>query len=66
MALREDKAELTTKVYHLEKEKVANELKLACMETQQRAQTSALNNVRGQLADTEALLSIASQQKVRF
>ncbi|XP_044742607.1 colorectal mutant cancer protein isoform X2 [Chrysoperla carnea] len=65
MALREDKAELTAKVYHLEKEKIASDLKLACLETQQRAQTSALNNIRGQLADTEALLSLASQQKDR-
>lgn len=64
MSLREDKAELITKLFVLEKEKGSCELKLKYVEGQQRAQAAALKNLQGQLKDTEGLLAIATQNKV--
>lgn len=64
MSLREDKAELISKIFILEKEKSALEVKLKYVEGQQYAQAAALKNVQGQLKDTEALLAIATQNKV--
>lgn len=66
MGLREDKAELLSKLFMLEKDKNALEVKLKYVETQQRAQSATLKNLQGQLKDTEALLALATQNKVRF
>lgn len=66
MGLREDKAELLSKLFMLEKDKNAMEVKLKYVETQQRAQSATLKNLQGQLKDTEALLALATQNKVRF
>lgn len=64
MGLREDKAELVSKLFVLEKDKSAIELKLKYVEGQQKAQAAALKNLQGQLKDTEALLALATQNKV--
>lgn len=64
MSLREDKAELISKLFVLEKEKSTIELKLKYVEGQQKAQSAALKNLQGQLKDTEALLALATQNKV--
>lgn len=64
MSLREDKAELLTKLFLMEKGKSSIELKLKYVEGQQRAQSAALKNLQGQLKDTEALLALATQNKV--
>lgn len=64
MSLREDKAELMSKLFVLEKEKSTIELKLKYVEGQQKAQSAALKNLQGQLKDTEALLALATQNKV--
>lgn len=64
MGLRDDKTELLSKLFAMEKEKSALELKLKYVETQQSAQSAALKNLQGQLKDTEALLAIATQNKV--
>lgn len=66
MGLREDKAELISKLFSLEKDRSTMELKLKYIEGQQKAQSAALKNLQGQLKDTEALLSIATQNKVKF
>jgi chromosome segregation ATPase len=65
MGLREDKAELVSKLFVLEKDKSAIELKLKYVEGQQKAQAAALKNLQGQLKDTEALLALATQNKER-
>lgn len=65
MGLREDKTELLSKLFLLEKDKSAIELKLRYVEGQQKAQAAALKNLQGQLKDTEALLALATQNKVR-
>lgn len=64
MSLREDKAELLTKLFALEKDKSAIEVKLKYVEGQQKAQAAAFKNLQGQLKDTEALLALATQNKV--
>lgn len=64
MSLREDKTELISKLFMLEKEKSAIELKLKYVEGQQNAQAAALKNLQGQLKDTEALLALATQNRV--
>lgn len=64
MGLREDKSELLSKLFILEREKSAIELKLKYVEGQQTAQSAALKNLQGQLKDTEGLLALASQHKV--
>lgn len=64
MGLREDKAELISKLFILEKEKCAMELKLKYAEGQHKAHSAALKNIQGQLKDTEALLAMATQNKV--
>lgn len=64
MSLREDKTELLSKLFVLEKDKSAVELKLKYVEGQQIAQAAALKNLQGQLKDTEALLALATQNKV--
>lgn len=64
MGLREDKAELISKLFNLEKEKCAMELKLKYAEGQHKAHSAALKNIQGQLKDTEALLAMATQNKV--
>ena len=66
MSLREDKAELISKLFIMEKEKSATELKLKYVEGQQKAQSAALKNIQGQLKDTEALLVLATQNKVKL
>lgn len=64
MGLREDKTELISKLFLLEKERSAIELKLKYVEGQQKAQAAAFQNLQGQLKDTEALLALATQTKV--
>lgn len=64
MGLREDKAELVSKLFTLEREKCAMELKLKYAEGQHKAHSAALKNLQGQLKDTEALLALATQNKV--
>lgn len=64
MGLRDDKTELLSKIFMLEKEKSAIELKLKYVEGQQNAQSAALKNLQGQLKDTEALLALATQNRV--
>lgn len=66
MGLRDDKTELLSKIFMLEKEKSAIELKLKYVEGQQNAQGAALKNLQGQLKDTEALLALATQNRVRI
>ncbi|XP_065156783.1 colorectal mutant cancer protein isoform X2 [Atheta coriaria] len=63
MGLREEKSELISRLFLMEKEKSAMEVKLKYVEGQQRAQGAALKNLQGQLKDTEALLSLASQNR---
>ncbi|XP_057668163.1 colorectal mutant cancer protein isoform X2 [Diorhabda carinulata] len=63
MGLREDKSELISKLFALEREKCAIELKLRYSEGQQKAQSATLKNLQGHLKDTEALLAIATQHK---
>ncbi|KAI4496144.1 hypothetical protein M0802_008011 [Mischocyttarus mexicanus] len=58
MAMREDKAELRARVFFLEKERATMELKLNAQETQIAAQHAAIENLQGQLNDTEAMLSM--------
>ncbi|CAH1175841.1 unnamed protein product [Phaedon cochleariae] len=65
MGLREDKAELISKLFVSEKEKSAIELKFKYAEGQLKAQSAALKNLQGQLKDTEALLVLATQNKER-
>lgn len=64
MGLREDKVELVARLFSMEKEKSALELKLKCLEGQHKAQNAALKNLQGQLKDTEAVLALATQNKV--
>lgn len=66
MSLREDKVELLAKLFALEKDKSAIELKLKYVEGQQKAQGAAFKNLQGQLKDTEALLALATQNKVMW
>lgn len=64
MGLREDKVELVARLFSMEKDKSTLELKLKYLEEQHRAQTAALKNLQGQLKDTEAVLALATQNKV--
>lgn len=64
MSLREEKTDILAKLFGLEKDKSAVEVKLKYVEGQQKAQTAAFKNLQGQLKDTEALLALATQNKV--
>ncbi|XP_017889893.1 colorectal mutant cancer protein isoform X2 [Ceratina calcarata] len=62
MAMREDKAELRARVFLLEKERATIELKLNARDTQIAAQHAAIEHLQGQLADTEAMLAMATNK----
>ncbi|KAG7190612.1 hypothetical protein KM043_006699 [Ampulex compressa] len=62
MAMREDKAELRARVFLLEKERATIELKLNARDTQISAQHAAIEQLQGQLNDTEAMLAMATNK----
>lgn len=64
MGLREDKVELVARLFSMEKDKSTLELKLKYLEGQHRGQSAALKNLQEQLKDTEAVLALATQNKV--
>ncbi|GFG35636.1 hypothetical protein Cfor_02558 [Coptotermes formosanus] len=62
MAMREDKAELRARVYLLERERSALELKLSSQEAQQAAQQATVQHLQAQLQDVERRLQAQHQQ----
>ncbi|XP_023711663.1 colorectal mutant cancer protein isoform X4 [Cryptotermes secundus] len=62
MAMREDKAELRARVYLLEKERSALELKLSSQEAHQAAQEATVQHLQVQLQDVERRLQAQHQQ----
>ena len=62
MAVREDKAELRARVYLLERERSALELKLSSQEAQQAAQQATVQHLQAQLQDVERRLQAQHQQ----
>ena len=60
--MREDKAELRARVYLLEKERSALELKLSSQEAHQAAQQATVQHLQGQLQDAERRLQSHHQQ----
>jgi septal ring factor EnvC (AmiA/AmiB activator) len=62
MAMREDKAELRARVYLLEKERSALELKLSSQEAHQAAQEATVQHLQAQLQDIERRLQAQHQQ----
>ncbi|XP_068082210.1 colorectal mutant cancer protein isoform X2 [Anabrus simplex] len=63
MAMREDKAELRARVYLLEKERAAVELKLSSQEAQQTAQMATIQHLQSQLQETERLLEVQNKSR---
>ena len=66
MAMREDKAELRARVFLLEKERATIELKLSARDAQIAAQHAAIQHLQGQLADTEAMLTMVTNKVIYF
>ncbi|PSN36345.1 Colorectal mutant cancer protein [Blattella germanica] len=64
MAMREDKAELRARVYLLEKERSALELKLSSQEAHQAAQQATVQHLQSQLQDAERRLHSQHQQEL--
>ncbi|KAJ4451550.1 hypothetical protein ANN_03016, partial [Periplaneta americana] len=64
MAMREDKAELRARVYLLEKERSALELKLSSQEAHQAAQQATVQHLQAQLQDAERRLQAQHQQEL--
>ncbi|KDR23021.1 hypothetical protein L798_02176, partial [Zootermopsis nevadensis] len=62
MAMREDKADLRARVYLLEKERSALELKLSSQEAHQAAQQATVQHLQAQLQDVERRLRTQHQQ----
>ena len=60
--MREDKAELRARVYLLERERSALELKLSSQEAQQAAQQATVQHLQAQLQDVERRLQAQHQQ----
>lgn len=60
--MREDKAELRARVYLLERERSALELKLSSQEAQQAAQQATAQHLQAQLQDVERRLQAQHQQ----
>ncbi|KAJ9578304.1 hypothetical protein L9F63_005470, partial [Diploptera punctata] len=58
MAMREDKAELRARVYLLEKERSALELKLSSQEAHQAAQQATVQHLQAQLQDAELRINL--------
>ena len=60
--MREDKAELRARVYLLERERSALELKLSSQEAQQAAQQATVQHLQAQLQDVERRLQAQHEQ----
>jgi hypothetical protein len=60
--MREDKAELRARVYLLEKERSALELKHSSQEAHQAAQEATVQHLQAQLQDVERRLQVRHQQ----
>lgn len=64
MAMREERSDLRAQLFASERERKAAELRHGALEASHRAAQAALRHLQAQLADTEALLSLARQNKV--
>lgn len=53
MAMREDKADLRARLYLLEKERAALELRLSSQDTQRQAQAASIMHLQSQLQELE-------------